>query len=160
MDGPSRETIVMPVELLESVTTQAQSGALDWRKMRDQIHEAHEMARSTADRVLCLNLHKTVMDAVERQQLVEPHNLDEFRKARRQDYNLLLIKEVMIGRTDGNVDPVRMAEITRREVAAGRMAADDEMHEIAVAGAAVLGPIAPPVKKRGIFSRLFSNDKS
>jgi hypothetical protein len=60
-------------------------------------------------------------------------------------YNLLLFREAMIGRTDGLIDPTVMARITAREVAAGRMTPDDEMHTLSVAGAEVLGKL--PVQK-------------
>jgi hypothetical protein len=61
---------------------------------------------------------------------------------RSQYYNLLLIKEATIGRTDGNIPPDKLAAITRREVAAGRMSPDDDLHKLAVAGDTVLKPLA------------------
>jgi hypothetical protein len=119
-------------------------GRLDPKKWREEITLAHELATTEAERVLCLQLFKAVADAVERQ--LGPEALPDWRKVRSQYYNLLLIKEAMIGRTDGNIRPDKLAAITRREVAAGRMSPDDEMHTLAVAGDTIL-PL-PPVSAR------------
>jgi hypothetical protein len=86
---------------------------------------------------------------------IEPDKLADFRKARLQDYNLLLIKEAMIGRIDGNVPPDKLAAITRREVAAQRMSPEDELHKFAVAGDAILPP-RPAPSKTGIGARVAS----
>lgn len=71
--------------LAESIMRQWQSGGgLDWRRARDDIHAAFDDPAATqADRVLCLAMHKSIMDAVERHHLVT--DLAGFRKARRQD---------------------------------------------------------------------------
>lgn len=136
-------------KLVDRLIREMQSGRmLNWRQVREDIHEAHDVADTEADRVLCLSIHKTIMDAVEREGLIEEDSLAEFREARRQDYNLLLVKEAVIGRTDGNVPPDKMAAITRREVAAGRMSANDELHRIAIEGEMALAP--PRREPRGI----------
>jgi hypothetical protein len=117
--------------LVDRIITEMESGhTYDWRQVRKEIHDAHDVAKTEADRILCLGVHKIVMDTVERQGLIEDDKLADFRKARQQDYNLLLVKEAMIGRTDGNVAPDKMAAITRREVAAGRMSPVDELHRL------------------------------
>jgi hypothetical protein len=90
------------------------------------------------------------MDAVERQNIIEPKELEKFKTLRAQEYRLMLIREATIGRTDGLIDP-RLTEITRREVDAGRMAGDDDFHTLAVAGGEVLTPLPKP-KKSGFFS--------
>ena len=120
-----------PEELLQSIKQRDMSGELDWGKMGEEIHNAHEMATSTAGLVLCLEMHKCLMDLAERQ----IKDVEAFRKFRQHDYMFLLTKEVMIGRTDGNIDPVRVAEITKREIAAGRMSSSNEVHILATAQA-------------------------
>lgn len=115
---------------------------LDWRRIRDEIHAEHDHATTTKDRETLLSVHKIVMDTVERN--IRGDDLEEFRTARSQDYNLLLIKEAMIGDTSGIINQERMAAITSREVAAGRMSPDDELHKLA---------IKPP--KVSLFKRLF-----
>jgi hypothetical protein len=143
-----------PAELADRLMEDMNAGgSTDLRRVRDEIHQAHDEATTEQERVLCLALHKAVMDAAERN-AIEPTDLVRFRKTRREDYNLLLIKEAVIGRTDGNVPPDRMASITRREVAAGRMSPEDELHKLAVAGDAILTRPAPP--KAGIGARIAS----
>jgi hypothetical protein len=117
----------------------------DWGQFRKEIIEEHKYATTETDRVTLLNLHKTLMDSVERQSKFPADDRAEFKKLRSQEYNLLLFREAMIGRTDGLIDPTVMARITAREVAAGRMTPDDEMHTLSVAGAEVLGKL--PVQK-------------
>jgi hypothetical protein len=120
-------------ELLESIKRQMATGVIEWRQVREDIVEAHKNATTEAERVLLLGIHKVVMDAVERDEgAIIPGGMDDFRKAREQDYNLLLVSEAMIGRTDGIIDPVVMRRITNREVAAGRMSPDDEMRKLAL----------------------------
>lgn len=140
-------------DLVDRLIREMQSGVtLNWRQAREDIHEAHDAANTEADRVLCLALHKAVMDAVERQSddAIKEGNLAEFREARQQDYNMFLIKEAVIGRTDGIIPPDRMAAITRREVAAGRMSADDGLHKLAVAADTILTPPRREARKVGI----------
>ena len=144
---------------MEHLKERMQSGSFDWGELRKNIHAAHGNAVTTEDRVLCLGIHKAVMDLMEGQ--IAPENMQEFREARSEDYNLLLLKEVMVGKTDGLVDPVKMAEITRREVAAGRMTADEDLHALALAGVEVFGRPSPSKKSDdGFLGRLFSWLKS
>jgi hypothetical protein len=54
-------------ELIQRVEAHLVGGVpLDWRKIRSDIHEEHERAMTTADRVALLDIHKALMDAVER----------------------------------------------------------------------------------------------
>ncbi len=95
------------------------------------------------------------MDHVE--QHIQPEDLEEFKNFRREDYNLLLIKEAMIGNDTDILDTHVMAAITSREVAAGRMSPDNELHKIAVAGSFILGSRPEPYKlpKFNFLKRLF-----
>jgi hypothetical protein len=119
-------------ELLESIWESDPSEMFDWGKASSKIRDAHEAATSTAERVLCLEMHKKINDFME-SQLKDKEVLKKFQKHRGHDYHFLLLKEVMIGKTDGDVDPARMAEITKREIAAGRMLANNEIHILATA---------------------------
>jgi hypothetical protein len=112
----------------------------DVNKWREEITRAHAAATTEAERVLCLQMFKALSDFIERQ--LDPEALPEWQKMRSQYYNLLLIKEATIGRTDGNIPPDKLAAITRREIAAGRMSPDDDLHKLAVAGDTVLKPLA------------------
>jgi hypothetical protein len=140
------------IDLFEYLEAQAAiGGPMDWPRIRKEIHAEHERAITTADREALLTIHKIVMDTVERQ--IGAEDLAEFRKIRRQDYRLLLIQEAIIGDNSGNINPQRMAAITRREVEAGRMAADDELHNFSVAGATILAPL-PPKHETTLLARL------
>jgi uncharacterized membrane protein YhaH (DUF805 family) len=122
---------------LQGLLTDVATGAnLDWPRIRDQIHAEHDRATTTKERETLLAVYKAVADTVERQ--IRPEDLEKFRKTRSEDYNLLLIKEAATGDQSGNINPQRLATITDREVTAGRMSPDNELHRLAVAGAAVL----------------------
>lgn len=127
-------------DLVERLAEDRFAGTLDWPQTRNEIHEAHEAAETEAERVLCLSAYKVLMDTVERQRLVKPDQWDNFRKARREDYRAFLIREAMIGVTDGHIHTDRLAAVTRREVAAGRLSPDDDLRKLADAGDRVLTP--------------------
>jgi len=101
------------------------------RDIRNQIIKEQKVATTPEERIALLRLHMAVMDSVERNGGVT--NIKEFRKARHQEFALLLISEAMIGATDGNIDPDKLLAVTAREVAAGRLSADDELHKLALA---------------------------
>ena len=117
---------------------------MDLPEIRKDIHAEHKRATTTADREALLGVHKAIMDAAERH--IRAEDLKDFREVRSQDYRLLLIQEAIIGDNSGTINPRRMAAITRREVEAGRMAPNDEPHELAVAGATVLTPLPTRMK--------------
>lgn len=119
--------------------------SIRWQEAREQIHAEHNAATTTKDRVTLLELHRALMDAVERN-CVEPDKLAEFRKLRLQDYRLLLTSEAIIGRTDGMVDPVRMGQIVQREAEAGRLSTDDELYGLGVGGSVFISGIDPTGK--------------
>jgi len=108
---------------------------MDLPKIRTEIHAGFKRARTTAEREALLTIFKAVMDAAERQ--IKAQDLEEFNKLRR---NLLLIQEAVM--PDGNVDPQKLEDITRREVEAGRMASDDDFRKFAMAGVDVFTPPA------------------
>ena len=138
--------------------TAVDGAPLNWSRIRDEIHAEHDRATTTHDRETLLGVHKTIMDHVE--QHTRPKDLEAFKKFRREDYNLLLIKEGMIGNDTDNLSAHVMAAITNREVAAGRMSPDDELHKIAVAGSFVLGSRPKPYTLSDFsLKRLFSRSK-
>jgi hypothetical protein len=130
---------------------------LDWKRIREEVHDEHERATTTAERVALLSIHKALLDKVERDTDFAPEDLETFKTTRRQDYNLLLIQEAIIGRdvADTNIDPQKLAVITEREVKAGRMTANDDLHKLAVAGAAILTPFPKPQRSRYGWLRLW-----
>ncbi|WP_143055697.1 hypothetical protein [Paraburkholderia hospita] len=95
-----------------------------------QISDEFESAKSEDMRVILLELFKTTMDIVERRTATE--DLEQFKTARRHFYNLLLTREAFVGEED--VSPEILDAVTQREVAAGRMAPDDELRKLAQVG--------------------------
>ena len=84
-------------ELLDRFMASSKTGSsIDWREMRKEILAEHKKAPDEKDRVLCLDLHRTLLNSVERK-IIEPEELEEFRKFRDQDYVALLLREAMIG---------------------------------------------------------------
>ena len=119
-------------ELLDRFMASAKPGGqIDWHEMRKEILAKHEKAPDERDRVLCLNLHRALMDFVERS-AIEPQELEEFRKIQDQDYSALVLRKATIGQTDDDLDPFKVLPITTREVRDGRMREDDELHRLAV----------------------------
>jgi hypothetical protein len=143
-------------ELLDRFMAGAKSGGqIDWPKMQKEILAEHENAPDERDRVLCLELYRVLMETVERQGLVEPQHREEFRKLRDQEYIALLLREAMIGETEDNLDPFKTLAITTREVRAGRMREDDELHRLSVDTCRKLGE-PPATKHSGLGAKLRS----
>src|ERR1700694_1993675 len=84
--------------LLQRLEAQAAAGGpMDVPQIRKDIHAEHERATTTTDREALLSIHKAVMDASERQ--IRAEDLEDFRKGRREEYNLLVIQEAILGAT-------------------------------------------------------------
>jgi hypothetical protein len=131
--------------MTENFVQALREGRLDWCSARAELFKDFDRATTASEREFCLGLHKSLMDAVE--QTIDPGHMDEFRKTRAQDYRLLLIKEAVLGRDDGIIEPAKMAAITRRDVNAGRLSATDELHRLAAASDA-------PRKAKGIIAKM------
>jgi hypothetical protein len=114
---------------------------INWTKIREEISDNYDGADS-AERATLLQIFKVVMDTVEKN--LTGADLETFRSARRQDYNRLLVSECLI---DGNVSSAALAIVTSREVKAGRMSPDDELHRLAIAGPAGIGVTEKPVAR-------------
>src|ERR1700722_2836907 len=84
-------------ELLQRIRSLDRGSPLPWTKIREEIRDEYKQA-SRADREILLATYKAVLDRVERH--ICPADLETFRTARRQDYNLLLVSECIIGEGD------------------------------------------------------------
>ena len=122
-------------------------GALDWPKMRDDIHAAFERATTSEERAALLQMHRVLMDRVEPH--IQAADLAAFQTARRQDYCLLLVSEARAG---DQVSPHLLEVVTRREIAAGRMSSDDELRNLAEVGIGLVSEPSP-TGWRGLFTR-------
>jgi hypothetical protein len=135
-------------ELLQRIRSLDHDSPLPWTKIREEIRDEYKQA-STADREILLAAYKAVMDRVERH--IGPADLETFRTARRRDYNLLLVSECIVG--EGDATPETLEAVTRREVAAGRMAADDELRALGRIGGKFLAAQKPAGGWRRLFAR-------
>jgi len=106
--------------------------AVNWRSLLEQLHDEHDKATTTEERVQLLEIHDTLMNLIEETDTPE-HQIPEFRKFRLQAYHALVLKEAVIGR---NVCIEMLDAITLREVAAQRMAPDDELRDLVRTGRA------------------------
>lgn len=114
--------------LLQRLQATGPGDSLDWRKIREEIHDEHDRATTTAERVTLLEIFQAVMNQVERSGL-SPEDLESFKDARKKDYNLLIVKETRVGE---NVCTETLYAVTEREVAVGRMAPDHPLRAAAV----------------------------
>lgn len=113
----------------------AQGG--DWREFRDEIAALHAEATTEEEFVTLLEAHSNLV-------AVGPHAYDADTWAKLLpitygEYLNFLNREAL---EDGNINPVLLERVTKREIAAGRMDPDDEHANLAAAGAAVLGDSA------------------
>ncbi|OYW21041.1 MULTISPECIES: hypothetical protein [unclassified Sphingomonas] len=113
----------------------AQGG--NWRKFRDEIAALHNEAATEEEFVMLLEAHSNLV-------AVGPHAHDAETWAKllpitRGEYLNFLNQEAL---EDGNINPVLLDRVTKREIAAGRMAPYNEFASFAAAGAAVLGDSA------------------
>lgn len=121
-------------DILNRLQADAAAGKqLDFRAVREQIHDAAEQTVDSSERVILLQVFHAVMDLVERSENIAPEDMELFRDTRAKDYRLLLMREVLIGQ---NVSVELLHAVTQREVQAGRMVEDDELRQLAVKGLA------------------------
>ena len=105
----------------------------DWQGCRADIHREFDKAQTFDQRGALLAIFHAMMDIVEKN-LIASDDLEKFRKARDQDYCLLLVKECT---KDANVRPDLLEQATTREVEAGRMSQDHQLRQLAVSGMAM-----------------------
>ena len=108
--------------------------------MREDIHDEFDKASTSEQRGALLAIFHSMMNIVEKN-LIAPHDLEKFRKARDQDYCLLLAKECT---EDANVRPDLLEQATRREVEAGRMPQDHQLRQLALIGRTMTQGETPP----------------
>ena len=116
------------LDLVAKLQADAAAGkGLDFREVREAIHDASEQTADSSERVILLQVFHAVMDQVERGGNLAPENLATFKDTRAKDYRLLLMREVLVGQ---NVSVELLHAVTQREVIAGRMAEGDELRQL------------------------------
>ena len=99
-----------------------------WLSLHEQVLKDHEIVSSEEDKVKLLDLHKVLLDKVEKW-LPDSIDLDKFRELRLQEYNKMLLSEATIG---GTLCVETLYELTQRELQAGRMSPTHELIETAI----------------------------
>lgn len=100
---------------------------VDWLELRNELFAEHGRATTPADKGDCIAAWKSLMDAIEN--AASPGDLAKLKEARRKDYNVFVVNESLL---DGQVEPAKLAEVTLREVTAGRMAANHRLRVLAI----------------------------
>ena len=105
------------------------------------VDSLNKEAKTDDDQVALIRITEAMDELVIRRGGLPPQDLEAFQKVQLSTYRHMLLIQ---GSENGNVIPVRMDHITRREVAAGRMSADDDLRNLAIASFLVMGePMAP-----------------
>ena len=102
---------------------------LDWKYIRERMHEEHKNA-STIERVILLQAHKILMDAV-RESMEDGRQIEDFENARAQDYKFFIATESLIGE---NISVETLYRVTQREIQAVRMKEPHSLAEVARLG--------------------------
>jgi hypothetical protein len=113
----------------------AQGG--NWNEYREEIARLHKEARTQQEYVTLLEAHRNLMAVAEH--CFPADQCAELRRIGEAEYKLFLNVEAMEG---DQINPVMLDRITAREVAAGRMYAEEEFRKLAQAGGSVLGDSA------------------
>ena len=115
---------------LKSIEQQVNSYEVsnDWHTLHNQILQNHENATSSELYVKLLELHKVLLDKVEKL-ISGSDDIEKFKIIRQKEYNAMLLRESTIG---GSLCVETLYEITQRELEAGRMHPTHEFIETAI----------------------------
>lgn len=125
---------------------------LHWPDLRERFFEEYKTAENDAHREGLLAIREAVLAETVRSGSVDADRMEEFADTVRKEYNLLLISECVV---DENIEPALLKRVTQREIAAGRMATDDELAKLADIGVYALSRPQP----ESIASRLVDSIK-
>jgi hypothetical protein len=106
-------------DLIGQVPENTAEALANWRQLRVRIHDAFEQAGSPAQRAALLALNQSIMNMAEKG--IDLKDLESFREIRGHSYSLLIVKECLVNE---QVCAKTAAAVIRREMAAGRMAAN------------------------------------
>ncbi len=109
----------------------AQGG--DWRSFRDEIAALHEKPNTEEEYVSLLEAHSKLVAVAKF--AYDHETYSKLLPIIATEYLMFLNKEAMQGES---ISPLLLERVTGREVEAGRLAPDDPLRKLAVAGASVL----------------------
>lgn len=122
----------------------------NWRDFRDEIAFLHEQATTEEEYVTLLEAHHNLV--LVGQTTYDPETWARLRALAKGEYKLFLAIE---STEHGNINPVLLERVTRREVEAGRLDANDDARLMAVAGAKILGDSAELTTSRKRYGDWF-----
>jgi hypothetical protein len=99
---------------------------VNWREINAEICEEFGRAKTEDYRVSLLAGFKATMDIAET--TVAPESLKTFQEARSKQYKTFIVEEALVGE---NVCVETLDLVTKREIAAGRMAPDHTLRKLA-----------------------------
>lgn len=111
--------------LIEELRSRRAGENIDISPIRGRIHDEFDSATNSEERSMLLGVFAVTMDHAEKH--ITGHDLESFKTARQQDYNLL--KECLVGE---DVCAETMFSVTARELAAGRMEESHTLRRLAV----------------------------
>lgn len=107
----------------------------DWMAFSREISELHQRATTQEEHVALLRAHSIL--GVLAEEVSDKQTASEIKKVHRAEYlNFLNTEAIEHGEM---VNPAMLAQITEREVQAGRLAPDDNFRQFAADGGQVLG---------------------
>jgi hypothetical protein len=113
------------LELYDSVPDDPALVLLRWHEIRGRICVAIERAKAEDERVALLQFYSATMDIVEdAAATMDPQTVPEIRETRLKDYDGFIVQECLEGQA---LRAERLAAVSRREIAAGRMAPEAEL---------------------------------
>lgn len=115
----------------------------DWRTVRDEIAHLHPLAQTEVEFVELLECHALLRTLIP--EVFDAETAAKLAPIAEGEYKLFLNVEAMEG--GEHISPQMLAYVTAREVAAGRLAEDDDFRRLAEAGA-LLGDHMPPPNSR------------
>jgi hypothetical protein len=116
---------------LQELTERTVDAILNFQEIREEISKEFGQAKTAEYRAALLAMLKSTEDIVET--TIAPENLEEFKRIRLLGYKTFIVQEALVGE---HVCAETLDEVTRREIAAGRMDPSDELRQIALKGMA------------------------
>ena len=129
---PSRAGVeILDAPLLFTYLNAPGAPITNWREIISEVDNEWKTAGTTDHRVALLAAFKATMDIAET--TIAPDDLQKFRDAREKHYKSFIVEETLVGQ---NVCTETLDAVTRREVEAGRMSANDPLRKGAEAAMA------------------------
>lgn len=129
---PSRAGVeIVEAPLLFQLLNAPGAPLTNWREIIEEVNNEFGRVTTEENRAALLATFKATMDFAET--TVAPDNLQTFQEARQRHYKSFIVQEALVG---SNVCVETLYAITKREIDAGRMAADDSLRKTAEMGVA------------------------